>query len=228
VGGLAEIEVDVRLIAATHRDIERDSAEGRFRRDLLYRLNVFSISIPPLRERPEDVRPLAEHFLAQYHGAAEPVPRIGPTGERLLREYAWPGNVRELRNVIERAAILCAGGAEIGPGHLPLLARDGAPGPARGAHASLSREVIQAGPPRRMQDAERDLLEAALRSNGWNVRAAARNLGLSRGTLYRKARKYGIPLDPPRPPPPGRTTGRCCLRRRSRSRSAPWRCPAPR
>ncbi|OLC53452.1 MAG: hypothetical protein AUH92_06010 [Acidobacteria bacterium 13_1_40CM_4_69_4] len=197
VGGLAEIEVDVRLIAATHRDIERDAAEGRFRRDLLYRLNVFTIPIAPLRDRPEDVRPLAEYFLAQYHGPAGPVPRIGPPGDCLLREYRWPGNVRELRNVIERAAILCAGGTEIGPDHLPLLAMESTPGRARGAQASSARDIARPDPPRRMQDAERDLLETTLRSHGWNVRAAARNLGISRGTLYRKARKYGIALDPP-------------------------------
>ena len=197
VGGLAEIEVDVRLVAATHRDIERDAAEGRFRRDLLYRLNVFTIPIAPLRDRPEDVRPLAQHFLGQYHVPAGPAPRIASHGESLLREYRWPGNVRELRNVIERAAILCAGGAEIRPEHLPLLTPGGSPAPLRSAPAPPVRAASQADPPRRMQEAERELLETALRSHGGNVRAAARELGISRGTLYRKAKKYGIALDPP-------------------------------
>jgi two-component system response regulator AtoC len=198
VGGLAEIEVDVRLIAATHRDLERDAADGRFRSDLLYRLNVFTVAIAPLRDRPEDVAPLVEHFLAQYHGAAGPVPRLGSEGARLLREYRWPGNVRELRNVIERAAILCGGGAEIAPDHLPLLAM-GSP-PVRDPNANaVSGGDARPGAPRRVQDAERELFETTLRSHGWNIRAAARSLGVSRGTLYRKAKKYGIALDPEGP-----------------------------
>jgi len=189
VGGLAEIEVDVRLVAATHRDLEKDAAAGRFRQDLLYRLNVFSIAIPPLRQRPEDVLPLAEHLLAQHRGPGGEPASLGPAAARLLSDYHWPGNVRELRNVIERAVILCPDGGAILPEHLHLLEV-----PPAGARAA-PQAVVASRSAARLRDAERDLLEAALRARGGNVQAAARDLGISRGTLYRKAKKHGIPID---------------------------------
>jgi DNA-binding NtrC family response regulator len=182
IGGVAEIEVDVRLIAATHRDLEREVAEGRFRQDLYYRLSVFSIRLPPLREHPDDVAQLAAHFLAQYRqGSAG----ISPEAEAQLAAYSWPGNVRELRNVVERACIL-AGEAELVPAHLPPLKSPPAV-PASAAATPLVETTT-------MRDAERTQIERALGAQGGNIKAAAKALGISRATLYRKAKKYDIPV----------------------------------
>jgi len=189
VGGLAEIEVDVRLVAATHRDLEKDAAADRFRQDLLYRLNVFRIEIAPLRERPEDIPPLAAHLLERHRRPGGEPARISAAAARLLADYRWPGNVRELRNVIERAVILCPDGGAIGPEHLHLLESTGARPRAAAQTTGVPRSTA------RLRDAERDHLETALRARDGNVQAAARDLGISRGTLYRKARKYGIPID---------------------------------
>ena len=183
VGGLTEIEVDVRLLAATHRDLEADAAAGRFRRDLLYRLNVFTIVIPPLRERAEDILPLARLFLARYRGAGA-VAELSAAAARRLAAYDWPGNVRELRNVMERAAILAPPGGAVDVGHLPELVSRG---------SSPTAEAGTAGAT--LASAERQTLEDALRANGGNIQATARRLGVSRGTLYRKIKKYGIPLE---------------------------------
>ncbi|HXU10492.1 MAG TPA: sigma-54 dependent transcriptional regulator [Candidatus Binatia bacterium] len=212
VGGLAEIEADVRLLAATHRDLDLAVTQGRFRQDLLYRLNVFAIRLPPLRDRPDDVVPLARGFLSEYREAAGDAsssrapagPPISEGAARLLQSYAWPGNVRELRNVIERASILCPAGAPILPEHLPPL-QAGPPaaprataGIAAGSPAASATHAAPTGPAARsttMVDAEKRLLEQALKARGGNIRAAARDLGIARGTLYRKAKKYGIALD---------------------------------
>ncbi|HEX6737712.1 MAG TPA: sigma 54-interacting transcriptional regulator [Vicinamibacteria bacterium] len=183
LGGLAQVEVDVRLVAATHRDLEREVAAGRFRRDLFYRLNVFTVRLPALRERPEDVVPLALQFLNQY-AAGLPL-SLSPAARARLQAYEWPGNVRELRNVMERATILARGEREIGLGHLPRLGSgvplagfdDGRPGPR----------------PLTIREAERERVEEALAEHRGNVAAAAAQLGVSRGTVYRKARKYNIP-----------------------------------
>ncbi|HEV8703139.1 MAG TPA: sigma-54 dependent transcriptional regulator [Candidatus Polarisedimenticolia bacterium] len=201
VGGLAEIEADVRLLAATHRDLDRAVTQGGFRQDLLYRLNVFAIRLPPLRDRHADVLPLAYGFLAEYReaaghavpGPAPADPAISEAAARLLQSYAWPGNVRELRNVIERASILCSPASPIRPEHLPPL-QAGAPAAPRGA--ALPTPV----PATTIVDAEKRLLEQALKARGGNIRAAARDLGIARGTLYRKAKKYGIALDAPEGP----------------------------
>src|SRR5262245_57714089 len=117
LGGLQEIAIDVRLLAATHKSLEREGRAGRFRRDLFYRLSVFAVRLPALRERPEDVLPLARHFLERYGSSVA----LSPAAAERLEGYAWPGNVRELRNVIERACILARGERELRPCHLPLL-----------------------------------------------------------------------------------------------------------
>lgn len=181
VGGLAEIEADVRLIAATHRNLVQDVTAGRFREDLFYRLNVFSIELPPLRERPEDIPPLAITFLQEFRGNPDDS-RISPEAMALLRSYAWPGNVRELRNVIERAAILCPVGAPILPSHLPAFGASAANAPPGGEK------------PLTMEDAEKNLLELTLKVHNYNIKAASEELGISRGTLYRKVKKYNIPV----------------------------------
>ncbi|RMG56599.1 MAG: sigma-54-dependent Fis family transcriptional regulator [Acidobacteria bacterium] len=190
LGGVADIEVDVRLIAATNRDLEQDVAEGRFRQDLWYRLNVFTIELPPLRERRQDILPLAYHFLDEFRGGRTSAPRLSPAVEEILLAYDWPGNVRELRNVIERAAILCPPGSEVLPIHLPPLeasrealqkTTEDSPTASDTAPASMS-----------MEEAERRHLASTLNAHDWNLQAAARALGLSRATLYRKIKKYNL------------------------------------
>ncbi|PWT87917.1 MAG: hypothetical protein C5B54_11510 [Acidobacteria bacterium] len=181
VGGTAEIEVDVRLIAATHRDLAKDVADTKFREDLFYRLNVFSIQIPALRERKDDILPLALNFLSEFRGGSD-VREISKEAGELLKNYPWPGNVRELRNVIERAAILCPPGAAIQPNHLPTFG------------ATRSAETASAGGALTMEEAEKKLLEMALASHDYNLKATAGDLGISRGTLYRKIKKYNIPV----------------------------------
>jgi DNA-binding NtrC family response regulator len=182
IGGTAEIRADVRLIAATHRALGREAAAGRFRQDLLFRLDVFGIRLPPLRERPDDVLPLARRFLQEFRGDGA----IAGPAERQLSSYPWPGNVRELRNVMERAAILCPQG-EVMALHLPQLGAD-----AR----AFATPAPQQDEPLTLRDAERRFLVRALAANGGNIQVTARALGISRGTLYRKIDKYGIPVEP--------------------------------
>jgi two-component system, NtrC family, response regulator AtoC len=185
IGGIAEIEVDVRVIAATHRDLARDVEAGKFRGDLLYRLNVFAIRLPSLRERQEEILPLAQRFLEEARGEKGRA-EISPEAARLLKGYRWPGNVRELRNVMERAAILCARGPVL-PKHLPPLADPS--GKADEPGSSSDDATPEAGT---LKDAEKRFLANALQANGGNIQATARALGVSRGTLYRKIVKYGI------------------------------------
>jgi transcriptional regulator with GAF, ATPase, and Fis domain len=169
--------VDVRLIAATNRDLELAVSEGRFRADLYYRLNVFPILIPPLRERLEDVPRLARHFAMLY--ASKMGKQVGPLTPPLmdrLRAYGWPGNVRELQNVIERAVILSPKGRfELGE----LAGTSSAPG-AR---------------PRSLEELDRQHILAVLEETGWRVsgdRGAAKILGLRRTTLEARMKRLGI------------------------------------
>jgi transcriptional regulator with PAS, ATPase and Fis domain len=185
VGGLTEIEVDVRLIAATHRDLTKDVTDGKFREDLFYRLNIFAIQIPPLRDRREDVLPLARYFLAEFRGSEQSA-EISSSAADMLHSYAWPGNVREVRNVIERAAILCPPTDPIQPAHLPRFSTVPKNEPAV---ASLAAGAVT------MQQAEKSLLELALKEHDYNIKATAADLGISRGTLYRKVKKYNIPVE---------------------------------
>lgn len=182
LGGVTEIEVDVRLIAATNRDVAKDVAAGRFREDLFYRLNVFTIDLPPLRERREDILPLAWHFLRELQGPQA----ISSAAQEILLSYSWPGNVRELRNVIERAAILCPPGSELLPIHLPPL------GAEVRAPASVTPPIGDLLASLTMEEVERLYLEAALHAHDWNLEATVRDLGLSRATLYRKIKKYNL------------------------------------
>jgi two-component system response regulator HydG len=180
LGAAAPVAVDVRVIAATNRDLEALCAQGRFRQDLYYRLNVIAIRIPPLRERPEDLLPLVAHFLAK-HGQ-----RLGRAGAtvglevmELFRRHPWPGNVRELENAIERALVLGRDSVI----HIEDLPDD------------LRRSLLSSPGPehvRLMVDMEREQIIKALRAAGGNKTAAARLLGLDRKTLYRKLEVYGI------------------------------------
>ena len=182
LGAPLPVPVDVRVVAATHRDLEALIARGQFRQDLYYRLNVIAIHIPPLRERPEDLLPLAARFLEQ-HGARLGRPNCTLSSDALARfcGYAWPGNVRELENVIERALVL-GRDTLIGVSDLPPDLR-GAPGRAPAARAEGG-----VGP---LAEAEREHIRRALLAVGGNKTAAARLLGLDRKTLYRKLRQFG-------------------------------------
>jgi transcriptional regulator with PAS, ATPase and Fis domain len=190
VGGTAEVPVDVRLIAATHRNLEEESRAGRFREDLYFRISTFTLAVPPLRDRRDDILPLAEHFARSF--AAElrqPPPALGEEVRRVLLGYRWPGNVRELRNAIERAVVM-SGGAGLSPDHLPERVRAAAP----------PRVLEPAGDGIDMRehiaDIERAAIVEALEATGGNQTHAAERLGVSRRALIHKLEKYGL-----KPPP---------------------------
>ncbi|MGE0455055.1 MAG: sigma 54-interacting transcriptional regulator [Vicinamibacteria bacterium] len=189
LGGSKTLRADVRLVAATNRDPRRAMERGELREDLYYRLSVFEIVLPPLRERPEDILVLAQAFLEEVgQGIGRPAAGLSEDASRQLLAHGWPGNVRELRNAIERAVILCHGGL-VTREHLPLaLAREPAPGAtaATDGGAELPAEGIQ------LQGVERDLLQKALARARNNKSQAARLLGLSRGQLYSLLRRHGL------------------------------------
>ena len=188
VGDSQPIKVDVRLLCATHRDLRRLVAEGRFRADLYFRLAVFPLRVPALRDRADDVALLAERFLSRLQPPAAPRMRaVSPEALRALRAYAWPGNVRELQNAIEYAA-LQAGGGDVHVEHLPPDVREGAAAPARARHA-----VTGAGEGGGATAAdEREAVLAALERTGWNRTRAAQALGVSRVTLWKRMKRHGI------------------------------------
>jgi DNA-binding NtrC family response regulator len=188
VGGTVDITVDARLVAATNRDLEAAIAERSFRSDLFYRLNVVPIVIPPLRERPEDVAPLAEYFAGQLaRELRREVPNLTPATIRVLEAYDWPGNVRELRNVLERALIL-EETTELSPEHLPAELRATERRPNR--DAAVATELPPEGLV--LADVELDLLRQALARTDHNVSKAAKLLGLTRDTLRYRMEKYDL------------------------------------
>lgn len=180
VGGISLITVDVRIIAATNRALEEAIAEGSFRKDLFYRLNVFPISIPPLRERPEDIPPLVERFLKAK--GMEPG-RIAPEAMKILLQHRLPGNVRELENILERAVIL-AGEAPVGP-ELVLQ-----PQQEQDFNSLEDIEIPDEGLV--LEDLEKQLIRKALRKAGGNKSKAAALLGLTRRTLYSRMERFKI------------------------------------
>ncbi len=182
VGGARALRADVRLVAATNRDLHAACAAGRFREDLLYRINTIVIEVPPLRDRPEDVALLARHFAAQARRTGGPA-GITPAALDALRGHLWPGNVRELRNAIRRAAILCEG-ANIDLADLPPAIFRDAPSDARQeapVDASLTLEEVE----------KRHIL-GVLKANGGNKAKAARSLGVAVKTIYNKLESWGI------------------------------------
>jgi two-component system NtrC family response regulator len=179
VGGTETISVDIRLIAATNRDLEGAIREGHFREDLYYRLSVFPIIIPPLRERREDIYALVDFFLKKR---GRSLGDIEKNALQQLNDYHWPGNVRELENVIERAVIL-AGASSIGTSHLPFLSAR--PSPRTSSDSGLNLEQL-----------ERESILRALQQTGGNKAEAARLLGITRRALYSRMERLGL-----RPPP---------------------------
>jgi two-component system, NtrC family, response regulator AtoC len=177
VGGTRDIRVDVRIIAATNRPLDAFVREGRFREDLYYRLNVIPLTLPPLRERLEDVVPLARHFLAEYNGAFHKVIRsMSPEAEALLTSYQWPGNVRELKNLIERLVILAANDRiEVGDLPPPVGGRVSGGGVSAGSDGLQTLEQVERA----------YILQVIDRLEG-NKSRAAQVLGISRQTLRRK------------------------------------------
>jgi DNA-binding NtrC family response regulator len=174
VGGSREFHTEVRVIAATNRDLEAEVRQGTFREDLFYRLNVFPLKVPPLRERPDDILPLADHILKSRKF------RLAPATERLLRAYEWPGNVRELRNAMERAAIM-ANGSLILPNDLP-------PQLQKPSITQMSGSVLVGD---MVEIQRRAILEALEKTNG-NKTHAAVLLGISRRNFIYKLRDYGM------------------------------------
>jgi DNA-binding NtrC family response regulator len=186
IGSGSAIEVDVRVVAATNKSLEAEIEAGRFRADLLDRLNVVPLKVPPLRERIEDIPLLAEHFLAlacETHG--RPDKEISPGAMRLLEAYPYPGNVRELRNLVERLVILTPDKA-ITEAQARALLPIGSPGSSAGYR--------QTGMPLRdmLEAVERDLITRALEDRDWHVTKTAADLGLERSHLYKKMRALGI------------------------------------
>jgi Nif-specific regulatory protein len=186
VGGSQSIKVNVRAVAATNRDLEKAVAEGKFRRDLYFRLRVLEIFVPPLRKRPEDVIELAIHFLERFN--AETGRRLRgftPDAFERMRHYRWPGNVRELKNVVERAVVL-AQSDYIDADDLALttLSTQGESGDTLLARAAYE--------PTSLAEMEKRHILATLRATGWNKSRAASILGIERSTLDRKIRRYQI------------------------------------
>lgn len=180
LGGSKPVLVDVRIIAATNKDLETHVRDGLFREDLFYRLNVFPILIPPLRERKEDIAPLARNFL----GSRRTVPDTLPADVmQKLGAYSWPGNVRELRNILERALIL-AGGEPIGTKHI-TIADDSTPGTTADRLKSLIGE-------RTLPEIEKKLVQLALEQARGNKSRAAKLLGITRRTLYSRLERFGL------------------------------------
>jgi DNA-binding NtrC family response regulator len=196
IGEARPLKVDVRVIAATNRDVEKMTSDGNFREDLYYRLAVVSIRVPPLRERADDIPLLVDHFLAKY---AERLSRPRPSVEKAVYSafnlYAWPGNIRELENVIERALVLDRDG---------ILGLDDLPDrlTASGARiGNLRLELPDEGIS--LEDIERDLLLAALEKHNWNQTRAAAYLNITRSTLLYRMQKFSLVRDRMTPPPAG-------------------------
>jgi len=194
VGGTEAIKVDVRVVAATNRELEEEVKEGRFREDLYFRINVVTIRLPPLRERPSDIPLLVDHFLAKY-AARERRNDAGVAAQAmaLLQHYAWPGNVRELENVIERALALSKDGVIL-PSDLPpeVAGEDGGARPSSaGASASLASGGLTVEDRPTLAELERRYIELILRETGGNKKRAAEILGIDRRTLYRTLEREG-------------------------------------
>ena len=185
IGSNKRITLDVRVLSSTNRDLGAGIRAGTFREDLYYRLNVFQIHLPPLRERQQDISHLAAFFLARFcQELGKPAPALAPGTCQLLEQHAWPGNVRELQNLMERAAVLAAG-PEIEPGFFRLLLPQAAATAAEPAGETLALEPA-------VEELERKLILRALSAADDNKAGAARLLGVSERTLWYKLKRYGL------------------------------------
>jgi DNA-binding NtrC family response regulator len=177
VGSSRTRRVSVRLVSATNADLHREAAEGRFREDLLFRINTVEVRLPPLRDRREDIPALAAHFLRRHaQRYRRPVESLDPEALRVLLAHPWPGNVRELDHVLERA-VLMARGPVLEAAELGLRT----PAPGAGALEQMTLDEV-----------ERVLIQKALARHGGNVSEAAKTLGLSRSALYRRLERHGL------------------------------------
>jgi len=175
VGGNQTIKVDFRIVAATNKDLEKLIEEGKFRPDLFYRLNVFHIELPPLRERREDIPPLVDHFVRKFNKEMnKKITRITTGAMSILQQYPWPGNVRELENAVERAMVV-AQEPDIREQDFTLKTRNG----------------VSVNGPRSLDDVEKDHILRVLDDCGGNQTRAAEVLGIDRVTLHHKLKKYG-------------------------------------
>jgi transcriptional regulator with PAS, ATPase and Fis domain len=181
LGGFDEIAIDCRIIASASPMLEQVVTKGEFREDLYYRLNVFSITLPSLRERPEDIEAIARHFLTQESREHRRPKGFAPDAYAALRMHRWPGNVRELKNVIERAAIMSADSPLVHAEHLMIQRRTSRPG----GPPAIGEIQIPAGG-KRLEDVVAEAVALTLKLTGGNQAAAARILGISRPTLAKK------------------------------------------
>ncbi|HVP39901.1 MAG TPA: sigma-54 dependent transcriptional regulator [Candidatus Saccharimonadales bacterium] len=186
VGGTSPVKIDVRLVAATNSDLDKAVAEGRFRADLYFRLNVIAVQLPPLRDRADDIPLLVDHFLKKLC-AGRDAKTVGKEAMECLMKYDWPGNVRELENVMERAVILSESGS-IGPADLPEKVR-------RGSSASASLVIDR--PTMTLEELEKQYILRVLEFTGWQKKRAAQMLGINASTLYRKLVAYGMQKESP-------------------------------
>ncbi len=180
LGSTETLRIDARLVALTNADLARAVASGRFREDLYFRLNVLTITVPPLRERPADIALLAEHLLARLgpvHDRSQA--SLSPQARRALESYSWPGNVRELKNVIERALVFSKD-AVLGPEDFPESVRAGVDFASTGTRL------------RSLEEVEREVIQATLEATRYKISKAAEILGISRKTLLDKRKKYGL------------------------------------
>ena len=192
LGGVTTLQADVRFVAATNRDLEADVARGSFRQDLYFRLHGISLTLPPLRERPQEIRGLAAAFVrsacAQMERNTEP--ELSEEALDALVAYPWPGNIRELRNLMDRAVVLCSG-PTILPEHLPSKVASAAASPTRASQGTAADQLrqLQAS----MTDLERQRIKDALAEAGGNQTVAAEILGISRRTLVSRLGEYDLP-----------------------------------
>ncbi|MBO0798613.1 MAG: sigma-54-dependent Fis family transcriptional regulator [Blastocatellia bacterium] len=184
VGGTRPIKVDVRVLAATNRDLEAMVKDGRFREDLYYRLNVIPIHIPPLRQRRDDLQLLTEHFLRKHSSNNARSIKLSPEAKKLIMEYSWPGNVRQLESAIERALLL-AEGDEVTVEDLPVEIRSATQSEGAGGF-KLPPEGIS------FEELEKSMIIQAMEQTGWNITRAAKLLGLSFRTMQYRLDKFGI------------------------------------
>jgi two-component system response regulator HydG len=191
VGGDETLSVDVRILAATNRDLETDVKNGTFREDLFYRLNVVTVEMPPLRDRLDDIPLLAQHFMKRFAPRnRKTVKGFTPQAMDLLIKYAWPGNVRELENAVERSVILLAGDY-ITERELPLSitpAETKEPSPLAASETGAGRSTGSQS----LESIEKDAILATLSETGGNKSETARRLGINRKTLHLKLKRYGL------------------------------------